>query len=351
MNVATLNAGDHILGQFLLADVKKGVKDGGANYWTLVLQDNSGTIEAKKWDYLPEDEELLAKGTVVQLEGEVLKYRNALQVKVRFVERVDQDGIDWSRFISCAPMAVEAMKEKLELCLNSIADKDIATLARAFIKEFLDDLSTYPAAVRNHHDYLGGLLFHSLTMVDMAVNLCRVYPETNRDLVLAGTLVHDIGKTIELSGVRGTAYTLEGKLLGHISIGHAELRRKAKELGYFAIDELPEEERPLHPDLAHRKEVAVLLEHIVLSHHTKPEFGSPVMPATREAFVVAMIDDLDAKMNILDKAYRGVEPGGLTAKLFNMDDRYFYKATFVEEGKEPGLTFEELKLDLAKGRK
>lgn len=349
MNVASLNAGDHIIGQFLLADVKKGVKDGGANYWTLVLQDNSGTIEAKKWDYSPDDETILAKGTVVQLEGEVLKYRNALQVKVRSAETIDQDQIDWSRFISCAPMAVEVMKEKLDLCLASISDKDIAVLAKAFIEDFLDALLTYPAAVRNHHDYLGGLLFHSLTMADMAVNLCRVYPQTNRDLVLAGTLIHDIGKTVELSGVKGTSFTLEGKLLGHISIGHAELRRKAKELGYFAIDEIPEEKRAEHPDLQRKKEVAVLLEHIVLSHHTKPEFGSPVMPATREAFVVALIDDLDAKMQILDKAYRGVEPGGLTAKLFNMDDRYFYKASFVAEGKDAGLTLEELSLDLKKG--
>lgn len=351
MNVASLNAGDHILGQFLLSDVKKGVKDGGANYWTLILQDNSGTIEAKKWDCLPSDDAILLKGNVIQLEGEVLKYRNALQVKVRTVEAIDQDSIDWSRFISCAPMAAEVLKAKLDLCLDSIADSDIAVLARAFVNEFLEDLLTYPAAVRNHHDYLGGLLFHSLTMADLAVNLCRVYPEANRDLVLAGTLVHDIGKTVELSGIKGTTFTLEGKLLGHISIGHAELRRKAKELGYFAIDELPEEERASRPDLARKKEIAVLLEHIVLSHHTKPEFGSPVMPATREAYIVAAIDDIDAKMNILDKAYRGVEPGGLTAKLFNMDDRYFYKATFLEEGKNPGLTLEELQADLRKGKK
>ena len=346
MNISQFNAGDRVVGQFLLADAKKGVKESGAIYWSMVLQDNSGTMEAKKWDYAPEDEKTIVKGNVIQLDGDVLRYRNALQMKVHAVELVEQDKVDWSRFLSCAPMSTELMKGKLDLCLSKIEDPDIAALTKALVNDFLEDFLIYPAAVRNHHDYLGGLLFHSLTMADMAVNVCRVYPMLNRDLVLAGVLIHDLGKTIELSGTKATSFTLEGKLLGHISIGHAELRRKAREMGYFAIDEIPEEHRPEHPDLLKKKEVATLLEHIVLSHHTKPEFGSPVMPATREALAVAMIDDLDAKMAILDKAYKGLEPGGITAKLFNMDDRYFYKATFVEEGKTPGLTLAELEEDL-----
>ena len=346
MNIAEINPGDRLYGQFLLADVKKLVKDNGSVYWGIVLQDASGTVEAKKWDNLPGDEAVLVKGTVVQIDGEVLKYRNALQVKIRGVEPVDQDSVQWGRFIPVAPMDPEVMRAKLNRCIAAIKNPDISKLTQAMVDSFLDDLLVYPAAVRNHHDYIGGLLFHSLTMADLAANVCRVYPEVNRDLVLAGVLIHDLGKTIELSGTKGTSFTLEGKLLGHISIGHAELRAKAKELGYFAIDAIPEEERPNHPDLMKKKEVAILLEHIVLSHHTKPEFGSPVMPATREALVVAMIDDLDAKMNILDKAFRGVEPGGITARLYNMDDRYFYLPTFEGEEVSPGLTLEELENDL-----
>lgn len=207
MNISELNAGDRIVGQFLLADAKKGVKDNGAVYWTLILQDNSGTMEAKKWDYLPEDEETLVKGNVVQIDGEVLKYRTALQMKVRGAEKVDQSKVEWGRFIACAPMSTDTMKQKLDLCLSQIKDPDIARLAKALIDEFLEDLLVYPAAVRNHHDYLGGLLFHSLTMADMAVNVCRVYPMLNRDLVIAGVLIHDLGKTIELSGTKATAFT------------------------------------------------------------------------------------------------------------------------------------------------
>ena len=343
MSVSQLQSGDKVIGQFLLADAKKGVKESGSAYWSLILQDATGTIEAKKWDFAPEEEAYMVRGNVVQIDGEVLKYRNALQVKVYYCDPLDQSKIDMSRFIPVAPMPLEEMKAKLDFVLAEIKDEDIAILTKAMIKDFYDKFVVYPAAVRNHHEYYSGLLFHSLSMVDAASGLCKIYPNVNRDLVIAGILVHDLGKTVELSGTNGTQFTLEGKLLGHISIGHAELRAKAKELGFFEIDNLSEEEAAKRPELALKKEKAVLLEHIILSHHTKPEFGSPQMPSTREALVVAMVDDLDAKMAILDKAYRGVEPGGITAKLFNMDDRYFYKPTFGALDEAPGLSLEDLK--------
>ena len=343
MNVNELQSGDKVIGQFLLADAKKGVKENGNAYWSLQLQDATGVIEAKKWDYSPEEEAYLVRGNVVQIDGEVLKYRNALQVKVYYCDPLDQSKVDMSRFIPVAPMPLEEMKAKLAFVLSQIKDPDIATITKAMVERFYERYVVYPAAVRNHHEYYSGLLFHSLSMIDVASGICRVYPNVDRDLVLSGILIHDLGKTVELSGTTAAQFTLEGKLLGHISIGHAEFRRLAKELGYFEIDGLGEEEAASRPDLAAKKEKAVLLEHILLSHHPKPEFGSPQMPSTREALVVAMIDDLDAKMAILDKAYRAVEPGNITAKLFNMDDRYFYKPTFATKDEAPGLSLEELK--------
>ncbi len=343
MSVSELQSGDRVLGQFLLADAKKGVKENGSAYWSLQLQDATGVIEAKKWDFSPEEEAFIVRGNVVQIDGEVLKYRNALQVKVYYCDPLDQSKVDMSRFIPTAPMSLEEMKAKLAFTLSQIEDEDIRKLAEAMVEDFREKFLVYPAAVRNHHEYYSGLLFHSLSMVDVASGICRVYPNVNRDLVLAGVLIHDLGKTVELSGTTAAQFTMEGKLLGHISIGHAELRAKAKALGYFAIDDLSEEEAAKRPDLFQKKEKAVLLEHIVLSHHTKPEFGSPQMPCTREALLVGMVDDLDAKMAILDKAYRGVEPGGITAKLFNMDDRYFYKPSFKSPDEAPGLSLAELK--------
>jgi 3'-5' exoribonuclease len=130
--------------------------------------------------------------------------------------------------------------------------------------------------------------------------------------LVAGALIHDIGKTLELSGPVATQFTLEGKLLGHISIMQAEIREAAKELNMTG-------------------EIPVIMEHMVLSHHTKPEFGSPVPPLTREALALAMIDDMDAKMMILDKAYEGVNPGEFTQKIFTMDDRYFYLPLYAKK--------------------
>jgi 3'-5' exoribonuclease len=151
-------------------------------------------------------------------------------------------------------------------------------------------------------------------MADLAEKVCQIYPSLNRDVLIAGTLIHDIGKTVELSGPVATQFTLEGKLLGHISIMQAEVRMAAKELGMTG-------------------EIPVIMEHMVLSHHGIPEYGSPVMPLTREALALNMIDDMDAKMMILDKAYADVEPGGYTSKLFTMDERYFYKPLYTKEEK------------------
>ncbi|MCR5491193.1 MAG: HD domain-containing protein [Bacilli bacterium] len=332
--------------QFLIVDSKKGVTANGAGYMNVTLQDATGTIEGKKWDYAPGDEEILAKGLIVQISGAVNRYKTQLQLKIFSVTSIPQDNIDWTRFVSSAPVSIETMKEKLRIYIDSIEDPDIKALVEAMVKRFGDKYLTYPAAVRNHHDYVSGLLYHSLTMADMAAKVCRVYPSLNRDVVLGGVIIHDMGKTIELSGANATSFTLEGKLLGHISIGQAELRSVAKELGMYAFDDLPLEQQTINHPLFRKKEIAVVFEHIVLSHHSKPEFGSPVMPVTRESFVIGVIDDLDAKMMILDKAFKDVEKGGSTAKLFNMDDRYFYLPTFSKPAYVAGTSVEEEKDDL-----
>ncbi len=334
--------------QFLIVDSKKGVTSSGGGYMNVTLQDCTGTIEAKKWDYAPGDEEILAKGLIVAISGTVNKYKTQLQLKIVKVTSVPQEGIDWTRFVSSAPVSLETMKEKLRLYVESIVDPDIKALVEAMVKRFGEKYLTYPAAVRNHHDYVSGLLYHSLTMADMAAKMCEVYPSLNRDVVIGGVIVHDMGKTIELSGANATQFTLEGKLLGHISIGQAELRRCAKELGMYEYDDLPLEQQIITHPLFRKKEIAVVFEHIILSHHSKPEFGSPVMPLTREAFAIGVIDDLDAKMMILDKAYKGVEKGGTTAKLFNMDDRYFYLPTFSNPSYVAGTSVEEEVDDLKK---
>ena len=193
--------------------------------------------------------------------------------------------------------------------LSSIKDEEVKRLTDHLIKKFYADYINYPAAVRNHHAFGSGLLYHSVTMADVAERVCEVYPSLNRDYLIAGCLLHDIGKTLELSGPVATKYTLEGKLIGHISIMQSELRKAAQEL---QISE----------------ETSLLLQHMILSHHGVPEFGSAIVPMTREALALSTIDNFDAKMQVLDNAFVGVDPGEWTARIFAMDNIAYYNPTF-----------------------
>ena len=340
--IKDLKDGDRVYGRFLINDCKKCVSGKGKNYLTLVLQDKTGTVDAKKWDVEEGDEELFARGKVVEVTADALMYNKALQLKVHTGEKVDPSSVKWNDLLISAPRSAEELEAKLNAYVDSIADSDLQKLVKKVIEKSEGKFLSWPGAVRNHHEFVNGLLFHSLTIADLAIKVCEVYPSLNRDVVLSGTLIHDIGKTVELSGPQACAFTLEGKLLGHISLGFGIVKEAATELGFYAFDDLTEEEKtPSHPLYA-KKELAVIMEHIMLSHHGKQEFGSPVLPLTRESLIVSMIDDIDAKMMILDKAYADVAPGDSTAKIFSMDERYFYKPTYVKENTSPsGLSLDE----------
>lgn len=312
--IAELKDGDRISSQFLVNGCTKGVTTASRSYLTISLQDATGTMDGKKWDIAPKDEEIFAPGNIVLVEAEVLSYKNALQMKILSGEALPLEGVDYTRFVPSSPVSKEVLVKKLQDYLDSLKNPDVKKLTEYLVKKHYDAYVDYPAAVRNHHNYASGLLYHSLCMADDAEALCKLYPSLNRDVLIAGAIIHDIGKTIELSGPIATKFTLEGKLLGHISIMQAEVKEAADSLGMSG-------------------EIPTLMEHMVLSHHNQPDFGSPVPPETREALALAMIDDFDAKMNILDKAYQGVAPGEWTQKVFTIDDRYFYLPFYTKDSK------------------
>lgn len=309
---------DHVDSQFLVTVCNKCLSGNGKPYLNMTLQDATGNIDARKWDLEPGDEELFVAGNVVSIVGDVNNYRGQLQMKIVRGYPLPQDTIDYSRFVQNAPLPKDEMEKTLTKYVNEIADPEISLITKTVLRKYYKDYVVYPAAVRNHHACVSGLLYHSLSMATLAYKVCEVYPSLNRDILVAGTLMHDIGKVTELSGPIATKYTVEGKLLGHINIFMADLRAICKDLV---------EKSQLSKD----SEIPLLLEHMILSHHTKPEFGSPVPPLTKEAMVLGMIDDLDAKLNVLDKAYEGVEKGEFTARIFPMDDHYFYKPFYTKD--------------------
>ena len=248
---------------------------------------------------------MISEFTDHSLIGETNRYKDQLQLKILSAELVPLDEIDVDRFVKAPPISKEELINKFNSYVASIKNEDCQKLLKYMMNKFNDKLYSYPAAVSIHHEYSSGLLVHSLTMADIAAMLCPIY-DADYDLVITGCLLHDMGKIIELEGPIVYKYSLEGKLLGHISIMCAEIRKAADELKITS-------------------EIPVLLEHMVLSHHGQQEFGSPVMPLTKEALLLSLIDNLDSKMVVVNKAIADIEPGNFTNKIFPLDNRAFYK--------------------------
>ena len=299
--------GDHIVGQLLVTSSNKGTTDKGLSYLNITFQDKSGTIEAKKWDASESDLKLLAPGSVVMVDGLVNIYKGQPQLKVVGVGRIeDLSDIDMSNFARVSPIPLSELKSRLDNYLNSFKDKDVEKVTKAVIEHFYDRYVTFPGAVKVHHEFGSGIIHHSLFMADVADAIAKIYTQVDRDILVAGALLHDIGKTIEYENPIAPVQTAEGKLCGHVAIGYAEFKR--------VVDEL---------DI--KSEVPLLLEHMILSHHGSLEFGSPVMPSTREALLLSEIDMLDSRQMILDKALAAVNEGEFTPRLWMMDDTSFYK--------------------------
>lgn len=298
--------GDHIVGQLLVVSVNKGTTDKGLSYLNITFQDKSGTIEAKKWDVSETDMKVLVPGAVVIVDGLINLYKNQPQLKVVGVSKVDSSEVVMANFARVSPIPLEELKARLDKYLNSFNDKDVEKVTRAVISHFYEKYTTYPGAVKVHHEFGSGILHHSLFMADVADAIAKIYTQVDRDILVAGALLHDIGKTIEYENPVAPVQTVEGKLCGHIAIGYAEFKR--------IVDEL---------DI--KSEVPLLLEHMILSHHGSLEFGSPVMPSTREALLLSEIDMLDSRQMILDKSLATVNDGEFTPRLWMMDDTSFYK--------------------------
>ena len=299
--------GDRIIIQALVGQVSQGTNKSGSPYLNVELRDSSGAMNCKKWEIEDGDKDILLPGNIVEVQLECLTYNDSLQGKIIKVLPVDIDNVDVTRFIKAPPIPKEELVERFNKLVDSVKEPTLKKYLDYFIKKFGKTIYIAPAASSVHHEFSSGLLMHSVCLAEHADYFAKFYPDIDRDLLVTGALLHDFGKMIELEGPSVYHYTVEGKLLGHISIMCAEVRMATKEMGIEG-------------------EYPVLLEHMILSHHGQLEFGSPVMPLTREALLLSLIDNLDSKMLVLDKAYEDVKPGEFTQKIYPLDGRAFYKA-------------------------
>lgn len=307
--ITKLQPGEQVDQFLLIKEAKKGVTTVGKPFMSLVLQDRSGDIEAKLWDTNEEHENLYRAQIIVKVGGEIHDYRGKNQLRIKQIRPVRGDeGVQISDLLPTSAIPKEELYEQLTQFFFQIQNPNISRITRHIMKKHYEDLIIFPAATKNHHDYASGLIDHVVSMLKLSSAICDLYPTLNRDLLYAGVILHDIGKVIELSGPVGTAYTVEGNLLGHISIMVNEIGLAATEL---KID----------------GEEVMLLQHLVLSHHGKEEWGSPKKPMIQEAEILHYIDNIDAKMNMLTRALDKTKPGEFTERLFPLDNRSFYKPT------------------------
>ncbi|MBM7554131.1 3'-5' exoribonuclease YhaM [Thalassobacillus pellis] len=297
----------------MIKSSSKGIASNGKPFLTLMLKDATGEIEAKLWEATPEDEELFRPEELVKLTGEVNTFRGRPQLKIQSIRPVQPtDGVRKTDFIEKAPVNKEDLMDRITEAIFEMQNSNLQRITRHFVQKYQEALLTYPAAVKNHHEYVSGLAHHIVSMLNLARHLKELYPELNKDLLYAGVILHDLGKLKELSGASAPNYTLEGKLIGHIPMMVQEIGEAAEELKING-------------------EEVTILQHLVLAHHGKAEWGSPKPPLVREAEVLHLIDLMDAKLNMMNSSLKKVRPGEFTDRLYEMEQRAFYKPLFEEE--------------------
>jgi 3'-5' exoribonuclease len=266
-------------------------RDGG-QYFAITLGDRTGQIEARMWEIDGAGD--FGTGDVVKVLGEVCRFNEKLQLKVKKIRRAAPAEYDLSDFVPQSDRNIDEMWVELEGWVASLRDPHLKALLQAFLDdaELSVALRHAPAAKGMHHAWIGGLLEHILSLVGLCEMAAQHYPNVDRDLLLTGVVLHDIGKLRELKWGTSFDYTMEGQLLGHITIGIGMIEEKLATIPGF-----PPAKR-------------LLVEHLVLSHHGEYEFGSPKLPMTPEAILLHYLDNLDAKMQTVRSEFARSQANG-----------------------------------------
>jgi 3'-5' exoribonuclease len=289
IDIASLRPGDRIEDQvYRLAQKDLRTAQNGDSYIHAVLADRSGQILARMWQASRELFESLEDSALVRVRGRVESYKNKPQFILDGIERVEAGGIDPRDLLPSTPHDVDQMWRRLCEILDGIRQPDLKALVGSFTDNaaFAQRFRMAPAARTYHHAYLGGLLEHTLDLLELALLVLPRYPRVSRDLVLAGIFFHDAGKAAELSYETNFDYTTEGQLVGHIVQAATWVHEAARSISRERGERFPDH-------------LLAALKHIILAHHGQYEFGCPKLPATAEAFLVHYLDNLDAKLNMV----------------------------------------------------
>jgi len=286
--VETLRDGDALSEVFLAVDKQLRANRNGVTYIQLDLRDRTGGIAARLWNAGDAQFRGFENGDFVRAEGKVQNFQGALQVILTGLEKADAGRIDAAEFLPRTEQDPAKLFERLRGLLLKLNEPNLRALGDVFLMddELMKAFCACPAGVKLHHAYIGGLLEHSVTMMELAERMIPFYPGTDRDLLLIGAFLHDLGKTRELSYARAFGYTDEGQLLGHIHLGIELLNERIPKVVELTGEPFP-------------RELLVKLKHLILSHHGSLEHGSPKVPMTPEAMLLHSIDLLDTRMHMV----------------------------------------------------
>ena len=312
---------DQVEGLYLVKKKEKGVTRKGDPFFTIKLADRTGEIEAKIWENATRLGTKFVEGDVVKIKAMVSYYKDQIQLTI--VELEPWKGeVDRSIFMESTQNDISQMVTSLKAIIKRVENPDLKKLCCRFLSdtEFMERFKSAPAAKHFHHNYLGGLLEHTLSVCQLAQMVSSHYAELNRDLLIAGAFLHDIGKTRELSYDLYIDYTDEGRLVGHLVLGCIMLEEKVAQMKGFPGN------------------LALRLKHLILSHHGEFQFGSPKRPKFKEAFALHLIDDFDAKMNGLGRFMEKDAKEGPWTEYNRLFERYFLKGDMepVLENKSTG---------------
>lgn len=316
--ISMLKTDDEIQEYFIVKSVAIKIGANNKQYLDLLLGDSTGEAPSKKWDI--SDGELSAikeikEGDVVKVKATVTSWNGQKQMKVGRIRVVnEQDQISYVDFIKAAPEDPKEMYDYIYEKAVGLTDKDLNVLCTKLLVDNKEKLMYYPAAQKNHHAQKSGLLYHVKRMIMTGEVICQVYTNLNRELVIAGVILHDIEKLNEIESDEmgiSSGYSFEGQMLGHLIQGVKLVDRIAVEIG------MP-------------REKAIMLEHMILTHHYEPEFGSPKKPLFPEAEILHYLDMIDARMFDMQAALETTDPGTFSERVWTLDNRKLYKSSEQE---------------------
>ncbi len=309
MNFTPIDNKGLVDGYCIIKSIEQKTSSKGDSYLDMMLGDSEGEINAKLWRYSPELYGQYSVNELVKIRGLISQYNGADQLKIeRIRHTTSDDNVNIADFVKTAAYSGEEMYTELLNISENFSDSELSKIVTAILKDNRMCLLYWPAAFKLHHAVRGGLLLHTISIVRLCEKVCEIYPFVDKELLISGAILHDIAKLSEFSVAESgiaTGYSAEGNLLGHLAMGAMVIERYAEKLGIS-------------------QKTAMLLEHMVLSHHGEPEFGAAVRPMFIEAELLSELDLMDSRIYEMREALCDTKQDDFSGRIWAMDNRKLF---------------------------